>query len=125
VRPASSGIESILFRSPWMSSNPGGRAPGKLPLTSTPMPAAAPSAREVFSRAADRGEAPAMADLDSLGAAWPTPADDPFQHRLKARNLAAVWSNFRDTGGEQRVGHLTQLGPVRWWLSGCGPMLMS
>ncbi len=26
------------------------------------------------------------------------PDDDPFQHRLKASNLAAVWSNFRATG---------------------------
>lgn len=53
---------------------------------------------EVFSRAADRGEAPGLADLDLLGAAWPAPEDDPFQHRLKARNLAAVWSNFHETG---------------------------
>lgn len=53
---------------------------------------------EVFSRAAERDEAPALADLDLLGAAWPAPEDDPFQHRLKARNLAAVWSNFRETG---------------------------
>lgn len=53
---------------------------------------------EVFSRAANRDESPAMADLDLLGAAWPAPEDDPFQHRLKARNLAAVWSNFRETG---------------------------
>lgn len=53
---------------------------------------------EVFSRAGERDEAPAMADLDLLGAAWPAPEDDPFQHRLKARNLAAIWSNFRETG---------------------------
>lgn len=53
---------------------------------------------EVFSRAAERDEAPAMVDLDLLGAAWPAPEDDPFQHRLKARNLAAVWANFRETG---------------------------
>ena len=39
-----------------------------------------------------------MADLDLLGAAWPAPEGDPFQHRLKARNLAAVWPNFRETG---------------------------
>ncbi len=56
------------------------------------------AAWEVFSRAAERDEAPAMADLDLLGAAWPAPEDDPFQHRLKVRNLAAVWSNFRETG---------------------------
>jgi len=53
---------------------------------------------EVFSRAAERDESPALADLDLLGAAWPAPEDDPFQHRLKARNLASVWSNFRETG---------------------------
>lgn len=45
---------------------------------------------EVLSRATELNEAPAMADLDLLDAAWPAPEDDPFQHRLKARNLAAV-----------------------------------
>ena len=39
---------------------------------------------KVFSRCADGGRAPAMADLDVPGAAWPAPYDDPFQHRLKA-----------------------------------------
>jgi len=53
---------------------------------------------EVFSRAAERDEAPAMAGLDFLGAAWPAPGDAAFNTRLKARNLAAVWSNFRETG---------------------------
>ena len=45
---------------------------------------------EVLSRATELDEAPAMADLDLLDAAWPAPEDDPFQHRLKASNLAAV-----------------------------------
>lgn len=57
----------------------------------------------VFSRCAEQGLAPAMADLDLLGAAWPAPADDQFQHRLKARNLASVWANFHTTGSRRLI----------------------
>lgn len=56
-----------------------------------------------FSRCADGGRAPGMADLDLLGAAWPAPEDDQFQSRLKARNLAAVWANFRAGGSERLI----------------------
>jgi len=57
---------------------------------------------QVFSRCASQGLDPAMADLDLLGAAWPAPANDPHQNRLKAENLAAVWANFR-AGGSRRL----------------------
>ena len=52
----------------------------------------------MFDRCTDLGLAPAFADLDFLGAAWPAPENDPHQSRLKATNLAAVWSNSRKTG---------------------------
>ena len=52
----------------------------------------------VFDRCIDLGMAPAFADLDLLGAAWPAPEGDPYQARLKAKNLAAVWANCRDAG---------------------------
>jgi hypothetical protein len=52
----------------------------------------------VFDRCIDLGLAPAFADLDLLGAAWPAPDDDPHQARLKATNLAVVWSNYVRAG---------------------------
>jgi len=52
----------------------------------------------IFDRCTDLGQNPAFADLDLLGAAWPAPADDPHQSRLKATNLAAVWANYREAG---------------------------
>lgn len=58
---------------------------------------------QVFSRCASEGLDPAMVDLDLLGAAWPAPADDPHQSRLKAQNLAAVWTNFRTNGSRRLV----------------------
>lgn len=58
---------------------------------------------QVFSRCAEEDRAPAMADLDLLGAAWPAPAGDPFQSQLKARNLAAVWANFHATGSQRLI----------------------
>lgn len=44
-----------------------------------------------------------MVDLDLLGAAWPPPDDDPYQTRLKATNLAAVWQNFSRAGSRRLI----------------------
>ena len=57
----------------------------------------------VFDRCTDLGQHPAFADLDLLGAAWPAPEDDPHQSRLKAANLAAVWSNYRQAGSRRLI----------------------
>ncbi|GAB2650625.1 AAA family ATPase [Kribbella swartbergensis] len=57
----------------------------------------------VFDRCIDLGQDPAFADLDLLGAAWPAPADDPHHSRLKAANLAAVWSNYRAAGSRRLI----------------------
>ncbi|HZX03437.1 AAA family ATPase, partial [Kribbella sp.] len=57
----------------------------------------------VFDRCIDLELAPAFADLDLLGAAWPPPADDPHQSRLKATNLAVIWSNYRAAGHRRLV----------------------
>ena len=57
----------------------------------------------VFDRCTDLGQAPAFADLDLLGAAWPAPDDDPHQSRLKATNLAAVWSNYVQAGSKRLI----------------------
>jgi hypothetical protein len=57
----------------------------------------------VFDRCIDLGLDPAFVDLDLLGAAWPPPDDDPHHARLKATNLAAVWSNYREAGSRQLI----------------------
>jgi DNA polymerase III delta prime subunit len=57
----------------------------------------------IFDRCTDLDLAPAFADLDLLGAAWPAPTDDPHQSRLKATNLAAVWSNCRQSGSRRLI----------------------
>lgn len=57
----------------------------------------------VFDRCTDLDLKPAFADLDLLGAAWPAPDDDPHQSRLKAINLAAVWSNYRRAGSRRLI----------------------
>lgn len=55
----------------------------------------------VFDLCTDAGDDPALIDLDFMGAAWPAPSDDPYQTRLKATNVAAVWGNFRAAGSRR------------------------
>jgi hypothetical protein len=55
----------------------------------------------VFDFCADAGDDPALIDLDFMGAAWPAPVDDPYQTRLKAANVSAVWNNFRAVGSRR------------------------
>lgn len=57
----------------------------------------------VFDRCTEAGDNPALIDLDMMGAAWPAPDDDPYQSRLKARNLAAVWKNYRNVGSRRLI----------------------
>ncbi|MDN6398936.1 MAG: AAA family ATPase [Brachybacterium sp.] len=49
---------------------------------------------------AARGVPGAALDLDWLRRAWPTPAGDPFQHRLELVNLQAVSANMREAGAQ-------------------------
>ncbi|WHT22395.1 hypothetical protein N8J89_15395 [Crossiella sp. CA-258035] len=42
-------------------------------------------------------------DTDQLGLCSPAPADDPAQHRIKARNLAAMWPHYREAGADRLV----------------------
>jgi hypothetical protein len=43
----------------------------------------------------------AAVDLAQIGEAWPPPADDRWNERLAHRNLACMWSNFREAGAER------------------------
>ena len=47
-------------------------------------------------------------DLDQIGFISPARPDDPGNHRLKARNLAAMWRNCHDAGAT----HLIAAGPI-------------
>lgn len=53
---------------------------------------------EILGQLVDSGERPAFVDLDLLGACWPVPDDDPHNERMKARNLGAMWQNYRAAG---------------------------
>lgn len=74
------------------------QAPSALVLSGPPGVGKTSVGWRVFDRCTDLGLNPAFADLDLLGAAWPAPDDDPHQSRLKATNLAAVWSNYVRAG---------------------------
>jgi adenylylsulfate kinase-like enzyme len=63
---------------------------------------------EVYLRARRAGLTAAYIDLDQLGFCHPVPAGDPGNHRVKARNLAALWRTYRAAGAQC----LTVVGPV-------------
>ncbi|MEU7745637.1 adenylyl-sulfate kinase [Nonomuraea sp. NPDC049158] len=50
---------------------------------------------EVFSQIVRTGVRAAYVDLKQIGMAGPAADDDPDGHRLKARNLAALWGGYR------------------------------
>jgi hypothetical protein len=54
---------------------------------------------EVYQRVLGAGATAAYLDLDQLGFCPPVP-DDPANHRVKARNLAAVWRTYRAAGAQ-------------------------
>jgi adenylylsulfate kinase-like enzyme len=54
------------------------------------------------------GLAAGYVDLDQIGFISPARPDDPGSHRLKARNLAAMWQNYRAAGAT----HLIAAGPI-------------
>jgi hypothetical protein len=53
---------------------------------------------EIFSQLTHAGAATAYVDADQLGLCYPALADDQYNHRIKARNLGAVWAAFRAAG---------------------------
>ncbi|MFE1585048.1 AAA family ATPase [Streptomyces sp. NPDC058737] len=54
---------------------------------------------QVYQRVLGAGATAAYLDLDQLGFCRPAP-DDPANHRVKARNLAAVWRTYRAAGAQ-------------------------
>jgi adenylylsulfate kinase-like enzyme len=63
---------------------------------------------DVYLRLRGAGLTVAYLDLDQVGFCWPAPPADPGNHRVKARNLAAIWANFRAAGAQCLVA----VGPV-------------
>jgi hypothetical protein len=53
---------------------------------------------ELFDQLSRDGAAAAYVDLDQVGLCYPPPADDPINHRVKARGLGAVWPGYRAAG---------------------------
>ena len=53
---------------------------------------------EIFTQLTNAGVKTGYADADQLGLCYPVPADDPVNHRVKSKNLGAVYRNFRDAG---------------------------
>ena len=53
---------------------------------------------EIFMQVYRSGVKAGFLDFDQVGLCYPTPADDPVNHRVKAQNLAAVWPTYRVAG---------------------------
>lgn len=49
------------------------------------------------------GRPHALVDLDELARCYPKPAEDRFHTALAFRNLAALWTNYRDAGAERLI----------------------
>jgi adenylylsulfate kinase-like enzyme len=63
---------------------------------------------EVYLRTVRAGSAAAYIDLDQVGFCRPVPAGDTGSHRVKARNLAAMWRTYRAAGAQCLIA----VGPV-------------
>jgi hypothetical protein len=53
---------------------------------------------EIFQQVYRSGIKASFIDFDQFGLCYPSPADDPHNHRVKAQNLAAVWPTYRAAG---------------------------
>jgi len=53
---------------------------------------------EIFQQVCRSGIKASFLDFDQVGLCYPTPADDPVNHHVKAQNLAAVWPTYRTAG---------------------------
>jgi hypothetical protein len=63
---------------------------------------------EVYLRTLRAGSTAAYIDLDQIGFCCPAPAGDTGNHRVKTRNLAAMWQTYRAAGAQCLIA----VGPV-------------
>ncbi|MFG1678766.1 adenylyl-sulfate kinase [Nonomuraea sp. NPDC049269] len=70
---------------------------------------------EVFTQIVQTGVRAAYVDLSQIGALRPAADDDPDGHRLKARNLAALWAGYGAAGARCLIvsGHADRDDTVR------------
>jgi len=52
----------------------------------------------IFQQVYRSGIKVAYVDFDQVGLCYPSPADDPHNHRVKAQNLGVVWRTYRAAG---------------------------
>jgi hypothetical protein len=52
----------------------------------------------IFQQVYRSGIKVAYVDFDQVGLCYPSPADDPHNHRVKAQNLGVVWPVYRAAG---------------------------
>jgi hypothetical protein len=52
----------------------------------------------IFQQVYSSGVKVAYVDFDQIGLCYPSPADDPHNHRVKAQNLGVVWPAYRAAG---------------------------
>lgn len=52
----------------------------------------------IFQQVYRSGVKVAYMDFDQVGLCYPSPADDPHNHRVKAQNLGVVWPTYRAAG---------------------------
>jgi hypothetical protein len=64
---------------------------------------------QLYQRCVRAGLTAGYIDLDQIGFLRPRPAGDPRSHRLKARNLAAIWRTYHAAGAT----HLVLSGPIQ------------
>jgi len=74
----------------------------------------------VYERLRSTGLTAAYIDLDQIGFCRPAPAEG--NHRVKARNLAALWSAYREAGAQRLVvtGPVEDAATIRLYASACG-----
>ncbi len=53
---------------------------------------------EIFAELTRAGIKTAYLDIDQIALCYPAPAGDPDNHRIKARNLGAMWPTYRSDG---------------------------
>jgi hypothetical protein len=83
----------------------------------------------LYQRCLQAGLTAGYVDLGQIGLVRPADAGDPGHQRLRARNLAAIWRNYRAAGATHLVatgaiGSQADLGPYAREMQGAGVTLI-
>ena len=68
---------------------------------------------EIFTQLSQAGVEAGYVDIDQLGMCYPVPVSDPGRHRMKARNLDAVVTNYRAAGARCGLSKSSRRRPCR------------